>query len=73
MFQEMTQQQYELDRKEKERIDHEVNSRVKLNNSKKVAEDLKGLQISTDGMDPIDAAIINAQKARIRALYHPNS
>ncbi|GJT85308.1 hypothetical protein Tco_1067025 [Tanacetum coccineum] len=48
-----------------ERIDREVNSRVELNNSKKVAEDLKVLQMSTDGIDPIDAAIINAQKARI--------
>ncbi|GKC96775.1 hypothetical protein Tco_1162217 [Tanacetum coccineum] len=38
MFQEMIQQQYELDRKEKiERIDREVNSRVELNYSKKVA------------------------------------
>ncbi|GJV37478.1 hypothetical protein Tco_1409955 [Tanacetum coccineum] len=72
MFQEMIQQQYELDRKEKmERIDRDVNSRVNLHNSKKVAEDLKVLQILTDGMDPIDVAIINAQKARIRALYHP--
>ncbi|GJU92041.1 hypothetical protein Tco_1304464 [Tanacetum coccineum] len=63
MFQEMIQQQYELDRKEKmERIDCEVNSRVELNYSKKVTEDLKVLQISTDGMNPIDAAIINAQK-----------
>nr|GEW21987.1 hypothetical protein [Tanacetum cinerariifolium] len=61
MFQEIIQQQYELDRKEKtKRIDREVNSRVDLNNSKKVAEDLKVLQISTDEMDPIDVAIINA-------------
>ncbi|GKC14292.1 hypothetical protein Tco_1011074 [Tanacetum coccineum] len=61
MFQEMIQQKYELEWKEKiERIDHEVNSRVELNNSKKVAEDLKVLQISIDERDPIDAAIINA-------------
>ncbi|GJZ57256.1 hypothetical protein Tco_0612750 [Tanacetum coccineum] len=74
MFQEMIQQQYELDRKEKmERIDREVNSRVELNYSKKVTEDLKVLQISTDGMNPIDAAIINAQKDRIRDLYGPNN
>ncbi|GKC80876.1 hypothetical protein Tco_1131650 [Tanacetum coccineum] len=73
MFQEMLQQQYELDRKEKtECIDREVNSRVTLYDSQKVAEDLKVLQMSTDGMDPVDAAIINAQKARIRALYQPN-
>ncbi|GJT02335.1 hypothetical protein Tco_0823504 [Tanacetum coccineum] len=74
MFQEMMQQQLEIERKEKmERIDREVNSRVALNDSKRVAEDLKVLQISTDGMDPIDAAIVNAQKARIRALYHPDN
>ncbi|GJU89982.1 hypothetical protein Tco_1302405 [Tanacetum coccineum] len=74
MFQEMMQQQLEIERKEKiERIDREVNSRVALNDSKRVAEDLKVLQISTDGMDPIDAAIVNVQKARIRALYHPNN
>ncbi|GKA60217.1 hypothetical protein Tco_0759624 [Tanacetum coccineum] len=74
MFQEMMQQQLEIERKEKlERIDREMKSRVALNDSKKVAEDLKVLQISTDGMDPIDAAIVNAQKARIRALYNPNN
>ncbi|GJW17841.1 hypothetical protein Tco_0025277 [Tanacetum coccineum] len=74
MFQEMMQQQFEIERKEKmERIDREVNSRVALNDSKRVAEDLKVLQISTDGMDPIDTAIVNTQKARIRALYNPNN
>ncbi|GJS07713.1 hypothetical protein Tco_0364509 [Tanacetum coccineum] len=46
MFQEMMQQQIEIERKEKmERMDREVNSRVALNNSKRVAEDLKVLQI----------------------------
>ncbi|GKB99838.1 hypothetical protein Tco_0985975 [Tanacetum coccineum] len=61
MFQEMMQQQLEIERKEKmERIDREVNSRVALNDSKRVVEDLKVLQISTDGMDPIGAAIVNA-------------
>ncbi|GKB49780.1 hypothetical protein Tco_0900533 [Tanacetum coccineum] len=64
MFQEMMQQQMEIERKEKmERMDCEINSRVALNDSKRVTEDLKVLQISTDGMDPIDAAIVNAQKA----------
>nr|GEU59797.1 hypothetical protein [Tanacetum cinerariifolium] len=70
MLQEMMQQQIEIERKEKiERMNRKVNSRVALNNSKRVAEDLKFLQMSTDGMDPIDAAIFNAQKDRIRALY----
>nr|GEY30211.1 hypothetical protein [Tanacetum cinerariifolium] len=70
IFQEMLQQQYELDRKEKiERIDREVNSQVALYDSQKVDEDLKVLQTLTDRMDPIGAAIINAQKARVWALY----
>ncbi|GJZ04990.1 hypothetical protein Tco_0538265 [Tanacetum coccineum] len=61
MFQEMMQQQFKIERKEKmKRVDREVNSRVELNNSKRVDEDLKVLQMSTDGMDPVDAAIINA-------------
>nr|GEU30587.1 hypothetical protein [Tanacetum cinerariifolium] len=73
MFQKMKQQQMEIKRKEKiERVDREINSRVALNDSKRVTEDLKVLQISTNGMNPIDAAIVNAQKARIRALYHLN-
>ncbi|GJZ21262.1 hypothetical protein Tco_0558301 [Tanacetum coccineum] len=36
-------------------------------------KNMKVLQISTDGMNPIDAAIINAQKDRIRALYGPDN
>nr|GEV33090.1 hypothetical protein [Tanacetum cinerariifolium] len=74
MFTEMMQQQYELDRKEKiERIDNETNARVELFNSQKAVEDLKVLQMSTDGMDPIDTTIINAQKTRIRALHAPKN
>ncbi|GJR90039.1 hypothetical protein Tco_0214050 [Tanacetum coccineum] len=74
MFQEMMQQQIEIERKEKMKcMDREVNSRVALNNSKRVAEGLKVLQMSTDGMDPIDAAIVNAQKDKIHALYRPNN
>ncbi|GKE90531.1 hypothetical protein Tco_1568006, partial [Tanacetum coccineum] len=74
MFQEMMQQQMKIERKEiMESMDREINSRVALKDSKRVTEDLKVLQISTDRMDPIDAAIVNAQKARIRALYHPNN
>ncbi|GKE98438.1 hypothetical protein Tco_0021789 [Tanacetum coccineum] len=74
MFQEMLQQQYELNRKENmKRIDREMNSRVALYDSQKVAEDLKVLHMSNDGMNPVDVAITNAQKARIRALYAPNN
>ncbi|GKG13039.1 hypothetical protein Tco_0349999, partial [Tanacetum coccineum] len=36
-----------------------------------IAEDMKVLQIDTRGMDSVDAAIINAQKERIRAAYPP--
>nr|GEZ88321.1 hypothetical protein [Tanacetum cinerariifolium] len=74
MFQDMLQQQYELDRAANtKRLDRETSARVELINSKKVAENLKVLQIDTSGMDPVDAAIINAQKARIRALYQPQN
>ncbi|GKD56016.1 hypothetical protein Tco_1289403 [Tanacetum coccineum] len=74
MFQEMLQQQYELDQKRKiERINREVNSRVALYDSQKVADDLKVLQMSTDEMGTVDVTIINAQKARIRALYAPQT
>ncbi|GJZ46921.1 hypothetical protein Tco_0600753 [Tanacetum coccineum] len=49
MFQEMMQQEYELDWNEKmERINRETNARVVLYDSQKVAEDLKVLQMSTD-------------------------
>ncbi|GJT38817.1 hypothetical protein Tco_0938682 [Tanacetum coccineum] len=55
MFQDMLQQQYELDRATKmERIDRETNARVELINSQKVAEDLKVLQINTREMDPVE-------------------
>ncbi|GKE85861.1 hypothetical protein Tco_1559603, partial [Tanacetum coccineum] len=74
MFQEMMQQQYELDRIEKmEIIEREANARVNLYNSQKIFEDLRVLQIDTRGMDPVDATIVNAQKARIRALYPPQN
>nr|GEW52880.1 hypothetical protein [Tanacetum cinerariifolium] len=56
-----------------ERLDRETMARVELFNSLKLAEDLKLLQIDTRGMDPVDAAIINAQKARIQALYEPRN
>ncbi|GKE63690.1 hypothetical protein Tco_1514057 [Tanacetum coccineum] len=74
MFQEMMQQQYELDCKAKmEVIEREANTRVNLYNSQKISEYSRVLQIDTCRMDPIDAAIINAQKARVRALYSPQN
>nr|GEV33091.1 RNA-directed DNA polymerase, eukaryota, reverse transcriptase zinc-binding domain protein [Tanacetum cinerariifolium] len=54
-------------------VDRETAARVDLINSQKVAEDLKILQIDKRMMDPVDATIINAQKARIWALYQPQN
>ncbi|GKA18183.1 hypothetical protein Tco_0698020 [Tanacetum coccineum] len=72
MYQEMIQQQYELDRKAKMKvIERETNERISLSQSQRIAEDMKVLQIDTRGIDPVDAAIINAQKARVRSLYPP--
>ncbi|GKA18279.1 hypothetical protein Tco_0698116 [Tanacetum coccineum] len=72
MYQEMMKEQYELDRKAKmEVIERETNERMRLYHSQRIAEDMKVLQINTRGMDPVDGAIINAQKARVRALYPP--
>ncbi|GKF56045.1 hypothetical protein Tco_0166385 [Tanacetum coccineum] len=45
--------------------------RRRLIQSQRIAEDMRVLQIDTRGMDAADAAIINAQKARIRAAYTP--
>ncbi|GKC06440.1 hypothetical protein Tco_0998050 [Tanacetum coccineum] len=74
MYQEMMKEQYELDRKAKmEVIEREANSRIKLYNSQRIAEDMRVLQINTHGVDPTDVAIINAQKARVRALYQPQN
>ncbi|GKB03915.1 RNA-directed DNA polymerase, eukaryota [Tanacetum coccineum] len=52
-------------------IELEKNERMRLYHSQRIAEDMKVLQIDTRGMDSVDAAIINAQKARVRALYPP--
>ncbi|GKA66128.1 hypothetical protein Tco_0765936 [Tanacetum coccineum] len=72
MYQEMVKEQYELDRKAKmEIIERETNERMKLYHSQRIAEDMKVLQIDTRGINPDDAAIINAQKARVRASYPP--
>nr|GEV32513.1 hypothetical protein [Tanacetum cinerariifolium] len=70
----MLQQQYELDHKKKmKRLVRETSARVELINSQKVAADLKVLQVDTRGMNPVDAAIINAPKAQICALYQPQN
>ncbi|GJS27597.1 hypothetical protein Tco_0488217 [Tanacetum coccineum] len=52
-------------------LSQESEDRRRLIQAQKIAEDMKVLQIDTSGMDPTYAAIINAQKERIRAEYLP--
>ncbi|GJU92927.1 hypothetical protein Tco_1317683 [Tanacetum coccineum] len=62
----------DLDRKAKMQVlSQEREDRRRLIQAQKIAEDMKVLQIDTSGMDPTYAAIINAQKERIRAEYLP--
>ncbi|GKE59045.1 hypothetical protein Tco_1498230 [Tanacetum coccineum] len=71
-YQEFMAEQYELDRKAKMIVlERESEDRRRLIQSQRIAEDMRVLQIDTRGMDPADAAIINAQKAKIRAAYPP--
>ncbi|GJX84200.1 hypothetical protein Tco_0334974 [Tanacetum coccineum] len=71
-YQEFMAEQYELDRKAKMTVlERESEDRRRLIQSQRIAEDMRVLQIDTRGMDAADAAIINAQKARIRAAYPP--
>ncbi|GJY81764.1 hypothetical protein Tco_0494515 [Tanacetum coccineum] len=71
-YQEFMAEQYDLDRKAKMQVlSQESEDRRRLIQAQKVAEDIKVLQIDTSGMDPTYAAIINAQKERIRAEYLP--
>ncbi|GKD96337.1 cellulose synthase A catalytic subunit 7 [Tanacetum coccineum] len=71
-YQEFMAEQYDLDRKAKMQVlSQESEDRRRLIQAQKVAEDMKVLQIDTSGMDPTYAAIINAQKERIRAEYLP--
>ncbi|GKC96938.1 putative RNA-directed DNA polymerase, eukaryota, reverse transcriptase zinc-binding domain protein [Tanacetum coccineum] len=72
MYQEFMKEQYEFDRKAKMQvIEQESEERRQLIHSQRIAEDMKVLQIDTRGLDPADAVIINAQKARIQAAYPP--
>ncbi|GJX22322.1 hypothetical protein Tco_0226767 [Tanacetum coccineum] len=65
-YQEFMAKQYELDRKAKMTVlERESEDRRRLIQSQRIAEDMRVLQIDTRGMDAADAAIINAQKARI--------
>ncbi|GKE26921.1 hypothetical protein Tco_1442305 [Tanacetum coccineum] len=70
MFQEMLQQQYELERKMKQDVlERESRERVDLLESQKIAEDMRVLTMDTSSLDPMNAAIVKAQQARIRAKY----
>ncbi|GJU45281.1 reverse transcriptase domain-containing protein [Tanacetum coccineum] len=70
MFQEMLQQQYELERKMKQDVlERESRARVDLLESQKIAEDMRVLTMDTSSLDPMNAAIVKAQQARIRAKY----
>ncbi|GJR35700.1 hypothetical protein Tco_1211384 [Tanacetum coccineum] len=70
MFQEMLQQQYELERKMKQEVlERESRERVDLLESQKIAEDMRVLTMDTSSLDPMNAAIVKAQQARIRAKY----
>ncbi|GKA26660.1 hypothetical protein Tco_0712769 [Tanacetum coccineum] len=71
-YQEFMAEQYDLDRKAKMQVlSQESEDRRRLIQAQKIAEDMKVLQIDTSGMDPTYAAIINAQKERIRVEYLP--
>nr|GEW25587.1 hypothetical protein [Tanacetum cinerariifolium] len=66
MFHEMMQQQYVLDRESKmKRLDRETMARVEYIQFKTQNEDLRTLAINTDGMDPMNAAIIEEAKKEI--------
>ena len=70
MFQELMQQQYELNHKAKmDVLERESLARVTLYESQKIAEEMRVLQMDTSKMDPINAAVVKAQQARIRAKY----
>ncbi|GJZ28554.1 probable inactive histone-lysine N-methyltransferase SUVR2 [Tanacetum coccineum] len=56
-----------------EEIRNEARARLQLINAQTRNEDMKMLAISTEGMDPIDKAIIEKVKCEIRAKYYPKN
>ncbi|GJR44028.1 hypothetical protein Tco_1312131 [Tanacetum coccineum] len=59
MFQEMLQQQYEIERKMKQDVlEREYRARVDLLESQKIAEDMRVLTMDTSSLDPMNAAIV---------------
>ncbi|GKG17308.1 hypothetical protein Tco_0362265 [Tanacetum coccineum] len=66
----VVQQQYELEPKMKQDVlERESRARVDLLESQKIAEDMRVLTMDTSSLDPMNAAIVKAQQARIRAKY----
>ncbi|GKB72394.1 probable inactive histone-lysine N-methyltransferase SUVR2 [Tanacetum coccineum] len=56
-----------------EEIRNEARARLQLINAQTRNEDMKMLAISTEGMDPMDKAIIEKVKCEIRAKYYPKN
>nr|GEY47612.1 probable inactive histone-lysine N-methyltransferase SUVR1 [Tanacetum cinerariifolium] len=56
-----------------EEIRNEARARLQLINAQTRNEDMKMLAINTEGMDPIDKAIIEKVKCEIRAKYYPQN
>lgn len=54
-------------------IRNEVEARVQLINAHTRNEDMKMLAVNTEGMNPIDKAIIEEAKYKIRAKYYPQN
>ncbi|GKG03545.1 hypothetical protein Tco_0311181, partial [Tanacetum coccineum] len=54
---------------QKDVLERESRARVDLLESQKIAEDMRVLTIDTSSLDPMNAAIVKAQQARIRAKY----
>ncbi|GJX67034.1 hypothetical protein Tco_0302761 [Tanacetum coccineum] len=50
-------------------LERESRARVDLLESQKIAEDMRVLTMDTSSLDPMNAAIVKAQQARIRAKY----
>ena len=70
LFQEMLQMQIELDRKAKmDVLERESLARGRLYESQKSAGGMRGLGMDRSKMKPVNARVVKAQQARIRAKY----
>ena len=50
-------------------LERESLARVNLYESQKIAEEMRVLEMDTSKMNPVNARIVAAQQARIRAKY----